>query len=149
MLRMLPSRESIVAPVDVSGLDASPARVRAPGHCRGWSFGVSRSLHRRSRSRPKLVEDSGGFRTFVSRVPGSNILALRGQAIVNEHIGRLYSAFLNTTSTLDWVRYLVEVEELPVRSGRWQHGGGVGGAGESGWRLSTHGAPPRLGHRIV
>lgn len=32
--------------------------------------------------------------------------------MVDEHIGRLYTAFLNVNSTLDWVRFLSEVEEL-------------------------------------
>ena len=45
---------------------------------------------------------------------------------MDEHIGRLYTAFLNTTSTLDWVRFLVEVEELPVAtSSRGGEGHGV------------------------
>lgn len=77
----------------------------------------------------QLVEDSRGFRTFVSRVPGSSSLSLRGETVVDEHIGRLYTAFLNTSSTLDWVRFLVEVEELPaVAVGGPSRGGGGGEA---------------------
>lgn len=73
----------------------------------------------------QLVEDSGGFRTFTSRVPGSSLLSLRGETIADEHIGRLYTAFLNTTSTLDWVRFLVEVEELlPTEGGEVRGGDG-------------------------
>ena len=78
--------------------------------------------------RDQLVDDSGGFRTFSSRVPGSSSLSLRGETIVDEHIGRLYTAFLNTTSTLDWVRFLVEVEELPVAAPS-RGGGGARGTG--------------------
>ncbi|CAM9937072.1 unnamed protein product, partial [Ectocarpus sp. 8 AP-2014] len=37
----------------------------------------------------ELVENSGGFRTFSSRVQGSSSLALRGETTVDEHIGRL------------------------------------------------------------
>lgn len=78
----------------------------------------------------QLVEDSGGFRTFSSRGHGSGSLSLRGETIVGEHIGRLYTAFLNTTSTLDWVRFLVEVEELPdAASSRGGGGGSAGGEG--------------------
>lgn len=44
---------------------------------------------------------------------------------MDEHIGRLYTAFLNTTSTLDWVRFLAEVEELPVAASS-SRGGGEG-----------------------
>ncbi|CAM9732556.1 unnamed protein product, partial [Hapterophycus canaliculatus] len=74
----------------------------------------------------------GGFRTFAAKSPGSGSLSLRGETIVDEHIGRLYTAFLNTTSTLDWVRFLVEVEELPAVAagssrGRSGAGGGDGG----------------------
>lgn len=79
------------------------------------------------------MEDTGGFRTFVSKDPGSNSLALRGETIVDEHIGRLYTAFLNTSSTLDWVRFLVEVEELPVAIG-----GGGGGAGDNAHATGKH-----------
>ncbi|CAN0491631.1 unnamed protein product, partial [Laminaria digitata] len=70
----------------------------------------------------QLVDEGGGFRTFVSKVSSTGALSLRGETIVDEHIGRLYTAFLNTTSTLDWVRFLVEVEELPAvgaRGGGW------------------------------
>eukprot|EP00752_Nemacystus_decipiens_P018356 g16467.t1 len=74
----------------------------------------------------ELVGDSGGFRTFSSRGPGSGSLSLRGETVVDEHIGRLYTAFLNTTSTLDWVRFLVEVEELPVAASS-RGGDGHGG----------------------
>ncbi|CAN0163420.1 unnamed protein product [Ectocarpus sp. 6 AP-2014] len=74
----------------------------------------------------ELVEDSGGFRTFSSRVQGSSSLALRGETTVDEHIGRLYTAFLNTTSTLDWVRFLVEVEELPTQASSRRGGSGDG-----------------------
>ena len=74
----------------------------------------------------QLVEDSKGFRTFVSRAPGSTSLSLRGETVVDEHIGRLYTAFLNTSSTLDWVRFLVEVEELPATASS-SRGGGEGG----------------------
>lgn len=41
-------------------------------------------------------------------------------------MGRLYTAFLITTSTLDWVRFLAEVEELPV-AGKRGAGWGVDG----------------------
>ncbi|CAN0552603.1 unnamed protein product, partial [Ectocarpus sp. 8 AP-2014] len=74
----------------------------------------------------QLVENSGGFRTFSSRVQGSSSLALRGETTVDEHIGRLYTAFLNTTSTLDWVRFLVEVEELPTQASSRRGGSGDG-----------------------
>ncbi|CAM9238908.1 unnamed protein product [Scytosiphon promiscuus] len=77
----------------------------------------------------ELVEDSGGFRTFAAKSPGSGSLSLRGETVVDEHIGRLYTAFLNTTSTLDWVRFLVEVEELPAVAGSSRGRGGDGGAG--------------------
>ena len=79
----------------------------------------------------QLIDDSGGFRTFVSKSPGSGLLTLRGETVVDEHIGRLYSAFLNTTSTLDWVRFLAEAEELPVE---------VEGAGRIGARSDGDGA---------
>ena len=83
---------------------------------------------------PQLVDEGGGFRTFVSNVQGTGALSLRGETIVDEHIGRLFTAFINTTSTLDWVRFLVEVEELPVvgakKSGGWGFKN-VSGGGEA------------------
>lgn len=83
-------------------------------------------------TRTQLVEDSGGFKTFAAKSPGSGALSLRGETVVDEHIGRLYTAFLNTTSTLDWVRFLVEVEELPPVSSRGRSGASGGGGGGDG-----------------
>lgn len=80
----------------------------------------------------QLIEDTGGFRTFASRIPGSGLLSLRGETVVNEHIGRLYTSFLNTTSTLDWVRFLVEAEELPTSDRRNFGRGGAGKAPAGG-----------------
>lgn len=88
----------------------------------------------------QLIEDTGGFRTFASRVPGSGLLSLRGETVVNEHIGRLYTSFLNTTSTLDWVRFLVEAEELPTSGKRSFGPGGAGKAPAGGKQDSGGGA---------
>lgn len=52
--------------------------------------------------------------------------------MVNEHIGRLYTAFLNTTSTLDWVRFLDVVEELPAVAVHGRDAGKRGPAGLHG-----------------
>lgn len=80
---------------------------------RAHEGGAGSDLEMKQQGPWQLVEDIKGFRTYVARVPGSNTLALRGETVVNEHIGRLYTAFLDTKSALDWVRFLSEVEELP------------------------------------
>eukprot|EP00903_Cladosiphon_okamuranus_P014628 g13564.t1 len=99
------------------------------GGAAGGSSGGGRGAGEEDIIAWELVEDSGGFRTFSSRVPGSSSLSLRGETIVDEHIGRLYTAFLNTTSTLDWVRFLAEVEELPVPASSRGGGGDEGHGG--------------------
>ncbi|CAN0041244.1 unnamed protein product [Discosporangium mesarthrocarpum] len=56
----------------------------------------------------------------MHRVPGSDTVAFRGEAVVDEHIGRLYTSFLNTTKSIEWVRFLSKIEDHPLPPGGGQ-----------------------------
>ncbi|CAM9455474.1 unnamed protein product [Choristocarpus tenellus] len=70
----------------------------------------------------QVVEDTEGVRTLMHRVPGSHVIAFRGETVVDEHISQLYTAFLDTSLTLEWVRFLVEVKEHDIKGSRRSKG---------------------------
>ncbi len=62
------------------------------------------------------VSSSDGVRVFRKQVPGTNVMAFRGEMTTNLHIGKLVTAYANTNLRRDWVDRWHSDAELEVRS---------------------------------
>lgn len=69
------------------------------------------------------IGKSGGIKSYVRKVEGSDLLAFRGVAYLDMHISQAMGPFMNISTSYEWVNMLKHIETLPVNPTDSSHEG--------------------------